>query len=260
MFGDAGIRRATAVLEEHLKIARNLDCDRVDIFATAVLRNCTNTKEAVAAIEQAIHTPVRVLSAAEEAHLGWAGASIAQPLEAGTLIDIGGGSTELTALSGEGRPRHHHGTGISLPQGSVSSYAQFVSLVLPEPAECRAIADAVHGHLSAVDDLAAYRAPQLYGIGGSVRAIAKMQAQALGLPAKPPVVQRAAVDGLFDRLEHDRSAFAHSAVKACPDRVHTLVPGMVIARTVMEVLGADTITVCKYGIREGYLMERMLEK
>lgn len=35
---------------------------------------------------------------------------------------------------------------------------------------------------------------------------------------------------------------------------------MVIARTVMEVLGADTITVCKYGIREGYLMERMLEK
>ncbi|MEB1814377.1 Ppx/GppA phosphatase family protein [Adlercreutzia mucosicola] len=260
VFGDAGIRRATAVLEEHLKIARNLDCDRVDIFATAVLRNCTNTKEAVAAIEQAIHTPVRVLSAAEEAHLGWAGASIAQPLEAGTLIDIGGGSTELTALNDEGRPRHHHGAGISLPQGSVSSYAQFVSLVLPEPAECRAIADAVHGHLSAVDDLAAYRAPRLYGIGGSVRAIAKMQAQALGLPAKPPVVQRAAVDGLFDRLEHDRSAFAHSAVKACPDRVHTLVPGMVIARTVMEVLGADTITVCKYGIREGYLMERMLEK
>ena len=175
-------------------------------------------------------------------------------------MDIGGGSTELTALSDEGRPRHHHGTGISLPQGSVSSYAQFVSLVLPEPAECRAIADAVHGHLSAVDDLAAYRAPQLYGIGGSVRAIAKMQAQALELPAKPPVVQRAAVDRLFDRLEHDRSAFAHSAVKACPDRVHTLVPGMVIARTVMEVLGADTITVCKYGIREGYLMERMLEK
>ena len=39
-------------------------------------------------------------------------------------------------------------------------------------------------------------------------------------------------------MESDRATFAHGAVKACPDRVHTLVPGMVILRTLMEALGA----------------------
>lgn len=258
VFTDAGIARASDILEEHLKIARNLDCDRVEIFATAVLRNCVNSREAVTAIEKAIGAPVRVLTAEEEAHLGWAGARIGQEMWGGTLIDIGGGSTELTALTDTGHPRRH-AAGISLAQGSVSSYAQFVSLVLPTAAECRAIAAALRERLAGVDDLGAYRATRLYGIGGSVRAIAKMQAQALGVASKPPVVPRDAIDRLFALLEDDPSLFAHSAVKACPDRVHTLVPGMVIARTVMEALEADTVTVCKYGIREGYLMECMLD-
>ncbi|MEC4176222.1 exopolyphosphatase [Adlercreutzia sp. R21] len=257
LFSDAGIQRAADILQEHLKSARNLDCDRVDIFATAVLRNCRNSDEAVKAIERAIDARVRVLTAAEEARLGWAGARIGQDMWSGTLIDIGGGSTELTSLTDTGHPRTHPG-GASLPQGSVSSYAQFVSLVLPTAEECRAIAAALSTHLEALADEQGYRAERLYGIGGSVRAIAKMQAQALGVASKPPVVPRAAIDRLFNLLETDPSTFAHSAVKACPDRVHTLVPGMVIARTVMETLGADTITVCKYGIREGYLVECML--
>lgn len=258
VFTEAGIARAADILNGHLKIARNLRCDTVSIFATAVLRNCENSRDAVAAIEGAVGEPVHLLSAEEEAHLGWAGARIGTPLGAGTLIDVGGGSTELTALAHDGRPRRHGGGGISLPQGSVSSYAQFVALVLPTAPECRAIADALRGQLGGVSDLESYRAERLYGIGGSVRAIAKMQAQALGLPAKPPVVRRDATDALFALLESDPSAFAHGAVKACPDRVHTLVPGMVIARTLMETLGAGTITVCKYGIREGYLMERLV--
>lgn len=94
----AGIARAVTVLSDLLKLADNLNCARVDIFATAVLRNCANSKAATAAIETAINHRVRVLSAREEAHLGFVGASIGTPLAAGTLIDVGGGSTELTAL------------------------------------------------------------------------------------------------------------------------------------------------------------------
>ena len=91
-----------------------------------------------------------------------------------------------------------------------------------------------------------------------MRAIVKMQAQALAMPAKPARIERSALDALFGLLESDASAFAHAAVKAAPDRVHTLVPGMVIVRTLMAALGGEDVTVCKYGIREGYLMERML--
>lgn len=88
----AGIARAVTVLGDLLKLADNLNCARVDIFATAVLRNCANSEAATAAIETAINHRVRVLSAREEAHLGFVGASIGTPLAAGTLIDVGGGS------------------------------------------------------------------------------------------------------------------------------------------------------------------------
>ena len=52
---NAGITRAVAVLGDLLKLADNLNCARVDIFATAVLRNCANSEAATAAIEAAIH-------------------------------------------------------------------------------------------------------------------------------------------------------------------------------------------------------------
>ena len=259
-FSTAGIERAAAILGDHLKIARNLSCDRVDIFATAVLRNCANSAFAVAAIEEAIEHPIFLLSGEEEADLGLAGARIGQELGRGTLVDIGGGSTELTALNEHGqRPRH--GASTSLPQGSVSSYAQFVAVILPETAECRAIAEGLLSHLERLGEQSReqLRGERLYGIGGSVRAVVKMQAQALGLPAKPPLIERASLDALFDLLESDRGAFAHGAAKACPDRVHTLVPGMVILRTLMEALGAGEVVVCKYGIREGYLVKRVLK-
>lgn len=258
IFTAAGIARAADILSDHLSIARNLSCDRVDIFATAVLRNCKNSAVAVASIEEAIEHPINLLSGAEEAALGLAGASIGRPLGRGALIDIGGGSTELTALADEGRAAT--APGVSLPLGSVAAYAQFVRLVLPTLEECRAIAEAMQAQMGTIADMGPYRAERLYGIGGSVRAIVKMQAHTLAIPAKPAFVEKAALDRLFVLLQDDPATFAHNAVKAAPDRVHTLVPGMVIARTIMESLHAETIAVCKYGIREGYLMERMLER
>lgn len=148
----AGIARAVTVLSDLLKLADNLNCARVDIFATAVLRNCANSEAATAAIETAINHRVRVLSAREEAHLGFVGASIGTPLAAGTLIDVGGGSTELTALASDG----DH-AGISIPFGCVLAYANYVRCVIPTPAECRTIADAFRKELQALPNLEGYR-------------------------------------------------------------------------------------------------------
>lgn len=252
-FSEAGIARAVSILRSQLKTARTLNCDRIDIFATAVLRNCDNSAAALRAIEEGIEHPINLLSAKEEAHLGFAGARLGQPLETGTLIDIGGGSTELTVVRAQGDAQ-----GVSLPQGSVSSYAQFVSLILPTSEECALIDEAFRSQLATLGTLKPYRTEHLFGIGGSVRAVAKMQTQSLGAPVKPPVVTAEHLDALFQLLKDDPSTFAHNAVKACPDRVHTLVPGMVIVRALMRAVGARTVTVCKHGIREGYLIERML--
>ena len=218
-----------------------------------MLRNCANSEAATAAIEAAIDHKVRVLSAREEAHLGFVGASIGAPLAAGTLIDVGGGSTELTALAADG----DH-AGISIPFGCVLAYANYVRCVIPTPAECRTIADAFRRELQALPNLEGYRSERLYGIGGSVRALAKMVAAVWGDDTRPKSISRKDMEGLADLLQGDVSVFAHRAVKAAPDRVHSLVPGMIIVRTLAEELAAAEVIPCKYGIREGYLVTHML--
>ena len=49
-FTDDGVRRAASVLKGHAKRARYFDCKRIDVFATAVLRNAANSAEAVACL------------------------------------------------------------------------------------------------------------------------------------------------------------------------------------------------------------------
>ena len=90
------------MLSGHLKRARYFNCVRTDIFATAVLRNCTNSRKAIRAIEEAIGAPVNLLSARDEAHLSFTGASCDRTIEKGTVVDLGGGSTELIRVE-EGR-------------------------------------------------------------------------------------------------------------------------------------------------------------
>ena len=117
VFTPAGIDRAVEVLKGHAKRARYFRCERLDVFATAVLRNCSNSAEAVRAISKRIDAPITLLSSRDEAHLGFVGATSYRPIDRGTVIDIGGGSTEITRVR-KGRDSNH----TSVRMGSLSSF------------------------------------------------------------------------------------------------------------------------------------------
>ena len=254
VFTQAGVERAASVLKGHLKRARYFQCKRIDVFATAVLRNCDNSAEAVTALQEAAGTRIALLSARDEAHLGFVGATCDRVIERGTLVDIGGGSTDLSRSEGG-----QDFANTSIPQGSLSSYADHVAAILPTQREVAAIAQSLWERACALPDPDAYRTPRFYGIGGSVRAAAKMHAQAFGDLARPRMLAPQQLASLLDLLRDDPDRFAHQAVKAVPERVHTLVPGCVIAHTLLAGFGAQSLEICKYGLREGYLVERMLE-
>nr|WP_243035756.1 hypothetical protein [Clostridium sp. AM45-5] len=44
------------------------------------------------------------------------------------------------------------------------------------------------------------------------------------------------------------------------DRVHTLIPGLLVLQHVFHLFQAQQLIVSKYGVREGYLCERVLKK
>lgn len=260
-FTPKGIARATNVLRGHTKRAKYFKCKRLDVFATAVLRNASNCKEAVAAIEEESELTVNLLSARDESHLGFVGAKSSNDLEDGTLIDIGGGSTELSCIN-----KGQDSNNCSLPMGSLSSFTKYVAGVVPTPAEMAAITQAMRDELATLPNADIYKAKKFYGVGGSVRAASKMLAQrALMDPSfqyddksRPKCVTPEQISGILNLCEENPSEYAHIALKASAERVHTLTPGCLIIQELFAELGADRLEICKGGVREGYLIERML--
>ena len=252
-FTDAGVERAVDVLRDHEKSARNVGCREIRVFATAVLRNCSNSAKVTAEVERQTGMPIDLISGEEEAHLGFVGASIKMKMERGVLIDIGGGSTELTHIS-DG----HDIANMSLAQGSVSSYAGFVSLVLPSHKERQRIRESIDRRIDECGAIAEMHEKRMYGIGGSIRAVAKMLGRMTGSDRATRQISREDIATMRELLEDDPSRFAHLAVKAAPDRLHSMVPGCIIMDAVMDAVGAKGLQVCKYGVREGYLVEHVL--
>lgn len=253
VFTQAGINKAASVLRGHAKRARYFNCVRLEVFATAVVRNAANCTQVVRALEEQTDLPITLLSEHDEAHLGFVGATCDRAVERGTLVDIGGGSTELTRIEG-GRDLDN----TSIGMGSLSSFTQYVRAVLPHAAEMSDIATALRARLTALPRRETYCARTLYGIGGSVRAAAKMQAQASGDLVRPKSMTAGQIRAILEWCKSDPDSFAHTALKASAERIHTLTPGCVILDTLFEELGAERLEICKYGVREGFLIERML--
>ena len=254
VFTQAGIDKAIKVLKGHLKRSKYYKCKKMEVIATAVLRNCSNRDDAVRQISKECNIPIRVLSEYEEAYLGFVGASIAESIGNGTLLYIGGGSTELTRVL-EGYPR----TSVSLPQGSLSSFSMYVEGVFPSEAEMKTIRAEMRKQCEALPSSRIFRTDSFFGIGGSIRGAAKVLQQMDKLKKRPDRITHDDLWRICDLSLTNPNAFVHIAAAAVPERIHTIIPGCLIALELMELMNASHIEICKRGLREGYLLEYLLK-
>ena len=249
-----GMDAAINSISKCLKRAAYMNPVRVDVFATAVLRNAKNSAEAIRVIEKGANCKIVLLSEEDEAHLGFVGASFKDELNHGVLLDIGGGSSEVTLVVG-GRDVLR----ASLPQGSLSSYKKHVSDILPSQDEFAAIRQEIRVMLEAdAHNMADHRVRRLFGVGGSIRALAEVNAELrTGAPCKD--LSREHVNMLVEDLFLNRKAFVEAVLKAAPERLHTIACGLAILIELFNDFDAETLHICSAGVREGYLLERMLK-
>lgn len=111
--GKEAFRAGLEALAHMAKVIQDLACDTIMACGTAALRDAKNAQAFVLEAEQ-LGIPIQVISGEEEARLIYQAVShaIPFPVEPVALVDIGGGSTELTWVQG-GRVA----ASISLPWG-----------------------------------------------------------------------------------------------------------------------------------------------
>ncbi|MHB8065817.1 MAG: Ppx/GppA phosphatase family protein, partial [Ruminiclostridium sp.] len=227
----------------------------VFVFATASLRNIKNTRKAVEIIEEQSGFNIQVLSGEEEATYDYFGATLKIPMTDGILVDIGGGSTELVFFRNGQIDR-----ALSMPIGSLNLCSKYVSNLMPDKSEIKHIKKVVLDELKKIQEIELPSDVHIIcGIGGTVRTTCKLSNDIFELPSSNRQLNVENVKKILHLFNENKKEFLLKILQIAPDRLHTIIPGMVVLKTIAKFYNCEIITVSQYGVREGYLYQ-MLNK
>lgn len=172
-----GIKCACDALFEFRHTLQTLNIRKTAVFATASLRNISNTEETLSEIESATGFTVEVISGEEEARLGYIGAIQELHISDGAFVDVGGASTEVVIFEG-GEAQ----TTVSFGLGSLSLYRRCVKKILPGSGSLQRIKAALQADIDEKKILPQGKHSPLICVGGTARAALKLAVKYFDLP------------------------------------------------------------------------------
>jgi len=245
-----GVVKAIRSLTRFVRLSEQMGVERLELVATAAVREASDGLEFVARIEEVLGVAVQVVSGAEEARLAALGLLSGVPDADGLLADLGGASVDLVELNSG-----NFGANATLPLGH---------LRLAEAAKGKAgrALKLVEGEMAGLGWLAGCRGGTLYAVGGICRALARVLIEQVGYPLH-------VVDGYTmerrDALRLTRlisglgsgSLFNISGVSK--RRIKSLPYCAMVLGALMETAQPKYLTFSGFGMREGQLLKVLPE-
>lgn len=255
VLSEEGIRRACHALAEFRATLETLEIENVRVFATASLRNIDNTVDAVNEIRENpdVGFDIEILRGEEEALFGYLGAMREANVPSGAFMDIGGASSEVVTFE--------NGSPVAMASfhlGALNLYRSCVKQILPRQREMKKLNQEI---LLRIDESHFFQfTPHspLVCVGGTARAVLKLAKRKFGLGESATMISSEQFYELSDLLYSCSREALDLILKLEPDRVHTIIPGVMIMRHFCDLFEAEQIIVCKYGVREGYLCQKVL--
>lgn len=98
----------------------------------------------------------------------------------------------------------------------------------------------------------------LCGVGGTARAFFKICREFYGIPKPQREVDAGYISLVNKKLKSRDFRVQQGVYRATPDRVFAIMPGMLILNQVSKKFLADRFALSQAGIREGYILDRVL--
>lgn len=221
--------------------------------ATAAIRNATNAREITDILSKQSGFPIEILSGEDEARLGFLGMILTMDIPDGFLVDIGGGSTEISLF--RNRKLLHS---VSFPFGAVNTTRKFAPNGEFQAEQLHGIRQMVQQALSEHSWISQSPGLPLVGLGGGVRTLGKInqRKRKYSLPITHNyVVSPADMDELalwLPSLPGERRKKVDGLSK---DRYDIIVPGLIILQTIFQAAGALQYVVSGAGLRDGLFFE-----
>lgn len=248
------IARGVAAVRMYAAYCERTGVDEVIVGATSAIRDAANQADVLARFAEA-GLVARVLSNEDEAYYGYLGIVNSMAFDDGFFLDVGGGSAQVGRVT-----RRILERSMSEPLGAVRMTEAFHPGARSKRADIKAqrkhVTDVLARH-PWITDLGLPMA----GTGGTLRTLAAMAQKSSGYPldvVHAYRLTRDAVAGIIDQVAA-RPVSQRSRIPGLKsERADIILGGAVTIATVMDVLGADAVSVCSQGLREGMFNEYRL--
>jgi exopolyphosphatase / guanosine-5'-triphosphate,3'-diphosphate pyrophosphatase len=224
--------------------------------ATSAVRDATNQAEFLGRVARESGLKLRVLSTEEEAYYGYLGAANALNFSDAFLIDIGGGSAEVTAIRGRGFVRS-----FSRPAGVLRFSERYVRSDPISNRDFKALEEAAAESFAGVEWLHDTSGTSLAGIGGTIRTLAEIDQKARGYPfdhVHGYSFSRARLEEMIAMLRGMTLKQREDVPGLSRDRADLILAGAVILDQLMRRGRFAEIIVSGHGLREGLFYEQFL--
>jgi exopolyphosphatase/guanosine-5'-triphosphate,3'-diphosphate pyrophosphatase len=258
------MERTVNALKRFQEIAKNLNAEAIIAVATSAIREAPNGREFLYRIKRELNLDVDLISGQEEARRIYLGVLSGMEFnnEPHTIIDIGGGSTEL--ILGDSHEER------CLNSSKVGAVRLTSELITNDP-----ISDQEFNYLKAYARGMLERAVEevlsnvnfgeqirLLGTSGTIETLANIHAKERS-DSTPSTLNGYSFSlkdlrELVSRLRKMTNS-ERSEIPAMPEkRSEVILAGAVILQEAMSLLGVESITTCERALREGVIVDWML--
>jgi len=253
------IEHAAACIQRFCARARAHNAEEILVVATACVRQARNRLDFTSRVRQATGISPVIISGQQEAELSRAGVQAVLPVEEGNsvIIDIGGGSTELSFIN-----KGQFTTSLSLPMGVIAPAEQYMHTDPPVNAEIEAIR-AWAGSL-----ITAYREqlplpksgipPAIIATAGTATSLAAMDLKLLDyIPSRinGHMLSCRTMHALLQTMLTLPAAQRATLPGLEPGRAEVIIPGTLILLQLLQYFGSTACTVSDSGLLEGIIIQ-----
>ncbi|MDU7166331.1 ethanolamine ammonia-lyase reactivating factor EutA, partial [Finegoldia magna] len=237
MMNEHGIQKLINTLKEFKNLISNFeDISKTYAIATASIRNSCNRREIIERVRTEVGIDIELISGEEEAKLSFLGSGIDS--QSGILTDIGGGSSEIVVFE-QGKVVKTS----SLNIGSLVAFDNFARELFITKDEKKLLEDDIKLMLAS-NNLNRVQHDLVCAVGGSARACLKLYNEYYDKEAGNVIITMDGLKNLINTLINmENRAKMKLILKVKADRIHTLIPGMIILYRIAKYFYADIIRV-----------------
>lgn len=253
---EQGIRTLAETLVSFKKILEDYGVTDIQTVATAAVRQASNNEQIVEKMKEESDIKIDILSEEEEAYFGFLAVVNSMDTPSAVTIDIGGGSTEITLFKNKKLLKTY-----SFPFGTVSLKQKFVKGAIMDDEERKTLHAYVKEQFETLSWICDVNLP-IIAIGGSARNVAQVHQQQIDYPISGIHQYEMHQDDLME-LKENLGNMTFEQLKQLDglssDRADIIVPALEVFTTLMEVVGTTSFQLSKKGLREGLIIDRVLQ-